>query len=68
MHQQQAPLRRCSCQGPVIALAVVHDMVCLRACLVNVHRRQEDADAVLNILRELGELGEAQRRTPKTVV
>jgi hypothetical protein len=40
-------------------------MVCLWACLVNVHTREEDADAALNILRELGEV---QRRTPKTVV
>jgi len=48
-----------------IAPAVVDDHVCLRACFVNFHTREEDADAVLGILRELGE---AQRRTPKTVV
>jgi aromatic-L-amino-acid decarboxylase len=48
-----------------IAPAVVDDHVCLRACFVNFHTAQEDADAVLGILRELGE---AQRRTPKTVV
>jgi aromatic-L-amino-acid decarboxylase len=48
-----------------IAPAVVDDMVCLRACFVNFHTREEDADAVLDILRELGE---AQRRRPKTVV
>ena len=45
--------------------AVVDDSVCLWACLVNFHTRQEDADAVLDSLRELGV---AQRRTPKTVV
>ena len=48
-----------------IAPAVVDDMVCLRACFVNFHTREEDADAVLDILRELGE---AQLRMPKTVV
>ena len=48
-----------------IAPAVVDDRICLRACFVNFHTRAEDADAVLDVLRELGE---AQRRTPKTVV
>ena len=48
-----------------IAPAVVDDHICLRACFVNFHTREEDADAVLGILRELGDV---QRRTPKTVV
>jgi aromatic-L-amino-acid decarboxylase len=48
-----------------IAPAVVDDHVCLRACFVNFHTSAADADGVLGILRELGE---AQRRTPKTVV
>jgi hypothetical protein len=65
MHQQQAPLRRCSCQGPVHRPGGCARQRLPVGCLVNVHTRREDADAVLNILRELGE---AQRRTPKTVV
>jgi aromatic-L-amino-acid/L-tryptophan decarboxylase len=48
-----------------IAPAVVDDRICLRACFVNFHTREEDADAVLGVLRELGDV---QRRTPKTVV
>jgi hypothetical protein len=40
-------------------------MYCACVQASGVAERQEDADAVLNILRELGE---AQRRTPKTVV
>jgi aromatic-L-amino-acid decarboxylase len=48
-----------------IAPAVVDDQICLRACFVNFHTREEDADTVLGVLRELGQ---AQRRSPNSVV